>query len=141
MQYWIWQFPQMLAGVICVKTTGAVKQTFITKDGRIIAWHKFNQNKNRFNQFFSGASLAMYVILPEENEPDIRHEHGHSRQSLYLGPLYLPIIGIYSAVFCNLWDRLLHKSWDWEQRDKWYYGRWTEAWADKLGGAKREWNA
>ena len=38
MQYWAWQFPQMLIGVICVKITGAVKQTYITEDGKIIAW-------------------------------------------------------------------------------------------------------
>ena len=82
-------------------------------------------------------SLAAFIVLPEENEPGLRHEYGHSRQSLYLGPLYLPIIGIYSAVFCNLWDRLLHKKWDGGKRRKWYYSRWTEAWADRLGKVKR----
>jgi hypothetical protein len=47
------------------------------------------------------------------------------------------VIGIPSAVFNNLWDRLVHKKWPSTDRLKWYYNRYPEKWADKLGGVTR----
>jgi hypothetical protein len=86
-----------------------------------------------------GVSLGRYVFLDEGYGGETRrHERGHSRQSLYLGPLYLLVIGITSAVFNNLWDRLFHKKWTAARRIAWYYRRFPEAWADRLGGVRRE---
>jgi hypothetical protein len=136
---WAWQFPQMLLGIILVKITGAEKRVCKTKGGREIIWYQYDKDKNRFTRFISGVSLGRYIILPYENETDIKHEYGHSVQSLYLGPLYLLAVGLYSAVFCNLWDRLFHKAWPAYDRLYWYYKtRWAERWADRLGGAERD---
>jgi len=131
---WVWQLPQHLFGLLLIKITSAGKG----KTGGIV-WYWFNGTINWFNRFFSGVSLGQYILLPYDDMNTIKHEHGHSIQSLYLGWFYLPIVGIYSAVACNLWDRLFHKNWNTYDRLYWYYmTRWTESWADKEGGVDRE---
>jgi len=130
---WLWQLPQHLLGLFLIKILGAKKGKYTKGNKEIFYWY-YNKNS-----FISGVSLGKYIILKEfqDGVKTVLHEYGHSKQSLILGWLYLLIIGIYSAVFCNLWDRLFHKHWTAEQRHKWYYSRWCEAWADRLGGVKR----
>jgi len=130
---YIWQLPQHLFGLLLIKITNAGKWKTCG-----VYWYWFDGNKNWFNRFFSGVSLGRYILLPYNDWNTIKHEHGHSKQSVILGPLYLLIVGIYSAVFCNLWDRLFHKNWNTYDRHYWYYTRWTEKWADKLGGVDRD---
>jgi hypothetical protein len=85
-----------------------------------------------------GASLGRYIFMDQRyTDEDWKHEYGHSRQSLHWGPLYLPAIGIPSAVFNNLWDRIFHKYWPDADRHIWYYNRYPEKQADKLGGVSR----
>lgn len=90
-----------------------------------------------------GVSLGKYIILDykgyhKRHVPNTyNHEHGHQKQSLYLGPLYLIIVGLVSALCNNVWDRLFHRKWSSRKRNKWYYSRFPENWADKLGGVSR----
>jgi hypothetical protein len=56
----------------------------------------------------------------------IAHESGHVKQSLYLGPLYLIVIGIPSILWA--WS---HR---WIAPRKSYYWFYTESTANKLGG-------
>lgn len=53
-----------------------------------------------------GISLGLFIFTPETQLPGsgkIRvHEYGHTIQSLLLGPLYLPFIGIISYTWANL---------------------------------------
>jgi hypothetical protein len=131
---YLWQLPQHLLALLVIALVRAT-ETF-QPQSKIAYW--FYRSKNKFSEFISGVSLGNYIILKTKNENVVRHEYGHSKQSLMLGWLYLPIIGIYSAVFCNLWDRLFHKSWSGYDRHYWYYmTRWTEKRADKLGGVDR----
>jgi len=125
----LWQLPQIVLGFALVKILKAEKKT---------DYYHF-ERKTKFSRFISGASLGNIILLSDNNnnEATIRHEQGHGRQSLLLGWFYLPVIGIYSAVFCNLWDRVFHKRWSVQSRYEWYYTRWCEAWADKLGRVKR----
>ena len=135
----VWQFPQMLAGFILVKITKAEKRVLITPEGKRIEWWCFKRD-TKFTRFISGVSLAAYILLSDDNcnEATIKHEHGHSIQSVYFGWLYLPVIGIGSAVFCNMWQRRFQKDWNYYDRHYWYYmTRWTEKRADKLGGVDR----
>lgn len=125
---YIWQLPQNILGLLVIFFTAAVK----TKDGRCWTTH---------NGGF-GVSLGLYIIFGDMNgkyppaEKSIKHEQGHQKQSLYLGWLYLIIIGIPS--FCgNIFDKLFHKSWSNEERTDWYYNQLWEKWADKLGGVDR----
>ncbi len=82
-----------------------------------------------------GISLGLFIFTPDREEEWCRrmviHEYGHTWQSLMLGPLYLPVIGLPSIV----WER---SGWCRRQRKErhipysWFY---TERWADSLGEA------
>lgn len=122
----IWQLPQNLLGALVVLFTGAKKTN-------AFYWRT---NRGRF-----GVSLGVFIIFGAYSDKYVKwmsvlHERGHQKQSLYLGPLYLLIVGLPSATR-NVWDRVMHKSWNSKQRDYWYYGGFPEKWADKLGGVKR----
>jgi len=123
---WVWQLPQTLLGAILVKVTGAEK----TETGGII-WYRFDKNKNWFTRFISGGSFGVYILLPYDDETTVKHEHGHSKQSEYLGLLYLAIIGL-PPVTGNLLSRVSEKV------HKNYYRLPWEHWADKLGGVVRD---
>ena len=58
-----------------------------------------------------------------------KHEWGHTRQSLLLGPLYLPLVGLPSLLWATWWTPLRSTS---------YFRFFTERWADRLGGVRRE---
>ncbi len=84
----------------------------------------------------SGMSLGLFVFVPALPAPGappqekaarlLRHEYGHCRQSLVLGPLYLPVVALPSAVWFNL--PALRR---WRQRTGFdYYRFYTERWAD-----------
>jgi hypothetical protein len=97
-----------------------------------------SKRSDKYFKGISGFSLGKYICLTDAHDFEtLKHEGGHCAQSKILGWLYLLIIGIYSAVFCNLWDRWFHQKWAYERRVKWYYSRWSEAWADRLGGVER----
>ncbi|GMO48359.1 MAG: hypothetical protein Pg6C_10940 [Treponemataceae bacterium] len=89
-----------------------------------------------------GVSLGKYIFMDcgYNKNIDRSHEIGHTYQSIFFGPLYLLVIGIPSAIFNNLRDRLFHKKWSFQQRYKWYYSRYPEAWADRLGEVQRNFN-
>jgi hypothetical protein len=129
----IWQLPQHLLALILIRVLGATK----TFNPSICIDFWLYKPKNRLGEFISGVSLGRYIILKTKNVNTVKHENGHSKQSLIFGPLYLLAIGIPSAVFNNLWDRYFHKNWPTEKRHKWYYNRYPEKWADKLGGVNR----
>ena len=130
---WLWQFPQhLLAGIIycCLHYLKRVDKVYINNgDNTVILTTAAGWS----------VSLGRYIFLDKgfRGPEDIDHERGHSKQSLYTGPLYLILIGIPSAVFNNLWDRLFHKSWPPEKRTGWYYNRYPEKQADRLGGVIR----
>ena len=64
----------------------------------------------------------------------LRHEYGHSIQSMILGPAYLPVVGIPSILWCRVPS--LGRSWRSGKRS--YYSFFTERSADRFGGNKRE---
>jgi len=122
---WLWQLPQHLLGLFLIKILKAEKIEIIDLP---IYWAA-NWN--------AGISLGIYIILRHgERKNTILHEYGHSIQSMYLGPLYLLLVGIPSALFCNLWDRVFHRKWDTRDRIVWYHSRYPENWANRLGGVE-----
>ena len=60
------------------------------------------------------------------------HEFGHTLQSQKLGWLYLFIIGIPSIIWAGCFEGYRKK------HNISYYTFYTEQWADRLGGVKRE---
>ena len=73
--------------------------------------------------------LGMFLFLGCD-DPRVRvHEFGHSVQSLLLGPLFLPIMGIPSVLWCNLpWCRKLRR-----EKGVSYYRFYPESTANRLG--------
>ena len=110
---YLWQLPQNLLGLAVIAFTRAEKRSSSV----------YRTNKYRF-----GVSLGKYIIFGGYfSYIDLEHEQGHQKQSLYLGWLYLPVIGL-PSVIGNLLNRVI---------DFDYYKQPWEAWADKLGGVVR----
>lgn len=80
-----------------------------------------------------GVTLGKYIFISyydNNKEETIKHECGHVKQSKLLGPLYLIIIGIPSALHTvfNGYTRCCRRHKDG------YYHFFTERWANKLMG-------
>lgn len=130
--FFLWQLPQNIFGFILSRLEKAFKRNefgikyYATKTpGKLM--------KN------CAISLGEFIIVDAytSDEQTVRHEHGHQKQSRILGPLYLLVIGIPSAIG-NFIDRVFHKKWNDTKRLKWYYNLPWEHWADKLGKVDRK---
>lgn len=110
----LWQLPQCLVGaVLALYYRGEV--TRYTLQGVYSAW-VFCSPKQE-----NGISLGCFVILPKRPDYEsIWHELGHCIQSLLLGWLYLPVIGLPSLIHA-----VFHKGGN-------YRHFFTEKWADKI---------
>ncbi len=115
---YIWQLPQNIIALIYLGYLIAEKQ--------IPAVEAYKGAKV-YTKYSSGSvTLGNYIFVSSRaTENTIKHEWGHTRQSLLLGPLYLIIIGIPSI----LWA-MTHRTIAPDKSYNWFY---TEAWADKLG--------
>lgn len=116
---WIWQAPQNIVGLVFRIIYPGRSALFCGVD---VVVHE---------RFPGGISLGRTIIVKHtywENPNEWKHEYGHTRQSLYLGPLYLLIVGIPSSLWA-VWYRI-HKRGS-------YFSFFTEKWADKLGGVVR----
>jgi hypothetical protein len=119
---YIWQLPQTMLGFLMAKLTGTYSEDIPDPWGNIKVYR---------TDKFAGISLGSYIIIGTwEGSITLRHEYGHCLQSRYLGPLYLPVVGIPSFIMAVI-SRYSRKFSDN------YYRRWPENWADKLGGAER----
>ena len=113
-----WCLPQTLLGLI-IRGCGYEGITALYGDSKFIdvSWLK--------DSMFS---LGRYVFIPVNwlgiPENLIFHELGHSKQSLILGWLYLPVIAIPSVCWfwCHRWFHIKRS----------YYWFYTERWANKL---------
>lgn len=121
---YVWQLPQNLLGLL---VKAIYKEDFFLFYGgkRISVCTKVN----------GGVSLGETIIVgkypfSKDQWNDVRHECGHAKQSLYLGPLYLIIVGIPSA----LWGLLYKQDPD---NPNGYFKFYTEKWAEKLGNVQR----
>lgn len=117
---WLWQIPQNIIGLI-------LRWIF---PGKVYKYQGADVVVS--GTFPGGISLGRTIIINNGYILDIdvwKHEYGHTRQSLYLGPLYLLIIGIPSLIWAWLWKPDCGRS---------YYSFYTEKWADKLGGVERK---
>lgn len=92
--------------------------------------HSWYQNAVRTQwEKNSGVSLGLFIFTPKGADQMAVHEYGHTYQSLFLGPLYLFIIGIPSCI----WNRSERY-----RRLRAEYGVpysfcFAEGWADRLG--------
>ena len=114
---YIWCAPQLLIGLIVKLVTGAKKD-----ERGLYIWN-----------FGYGLSLDSFIFISKTaSENTIKHEQGHTKQSRMLGPLYLFVVGIPSAIWCHFFEGYRKKN------NVSYYDFYCEKWADKLGGVNRK---
>jgi hypothetical protein len=124
---WLWQLPQHILALIIRKYYSSKIIDIFEYKGRRV---------HRIKNGNFAVSLGKYIFVDATHiQITVCHEYGHSVQSTWFGPLYLLVIGIPSAVFNNLYDRLFHKKWDSKKRNKWYYSRWPEGYNND----KKQW--
>ena len=118
---YLWQLPQNLLGLLLILVLRPEQK--YSFEGATLCYA---------SRMWGGISLGRYIIMrdvfKDYNGRDEQHELGHSRQSLFLGPLYLFVIGIPSILWAAWWN---------EDRGRIYYSFYTERWADYLGGVNR----
>jgi hypothetical protein len=121
----IWQFPQSIGA--------AILRFYLTRKGHKLYLYQYKDcivyqwaDRPRF-----AVSLGEYIFTNHLDDKTVAHEYGHSRQSRYLGPLYLLTVGIVSA----MWNLLARRN---SYIIRTYYQRWPEDWADSLGGVEHK---
>ncbi len=127
-----WESPQTALG-LAVLATEALRDRIVkieTEAGRLVV-----QSKG------TGISLGYVVFWSLErnrwhelDERNRAHELGHTVQSRWLGPLYLPVVGVPSisrAIFALVYREMTGREWTR------YYDGYPENWADRLGGVDR----
>ena len=83
---------------------------------------------------FSGISLGLFLFAGKTaGDSFLAHEYGHSIQSLLLGPLYLPLIGLPSLIWSRAGSCVSRRA----QEGKDYYSFYTEAWAEHIANRFR----
>lgn len=126
----IWQLPQAVIGALI-----ALFGVCFCKDRDYSSFETnkigvFELRMNLTDRFKFCFSTGPFIITPYRVSPNIMlHESGHSVQSLYLGPLYLIVVGIPSMILIAF-KKAFKKS------DDWYHSHYPESWADKLAGVK-----
>ena len=116
---YLWQLPQHIAGLsllfFCMMTGVSVR-----RDRGVYVLDRF---------IAGGVSLGEYVfvLVSDDTEFTRRHELGHCVQSKILGPLYLLVVGIPSAILCLAAKRSRRVSSN-------YYHYFPENWANRISG-------
>ena len=124
---YLWQLPQNLLGLLLGLY---FKGEDVDYDN-----DKVKARVRLSSKISGGISLGKYVYISPKMVAGnyVKHELGHCVQSLYLGPLYLLVIGLPSITWVGL-HTLLATQTPLEISYYWFY---TEKWADKLGGIER----
>ena len=118
----IWQAPQIITGLIGL-TVFHNGELYRNKEAGVTV---LKVNKGNFIGGACFSSGPIIFVTPNCDENTIKHETGHSKQSLYLGPLFHILISIPSI--CLFWYRRL------ANKDmKFYHSHYPENWADAEG--------
>ncbi len=119
----MWQFPQNLLALLLLA---------LSRKKKYHSYYGFDVWQCSIIPIGSAISLGNFILLPEAGiDIDvIKHEYGHQIQSLYLGPLYLLVVGV-PSILRAAYKIFTHKD------NAWYYSGYPEKWADRLGGVTR----
>lgn len=118
---WLWEFPQMILGLVLRLIFKGELKVYNIDEKEYKVYHTTLKS--------GSISLGKFILLGEghyNSNNVVKHEYGHTRQSLMLGWLYLIIIGIPSFLWANVF---------WNGKSD-YYSFYTEKWANKLGDVK-----
>jgi hypothetical protein len=125
---WIWQLPQHLVAVILIMLNSKQIYSKVKLGDVLLYLMDDGLNKGAGD----GISLGQYILLDRTQYVGntVKHEMGHSKQSIMLGPLYLLAVGVPSILRANY-------SYNNRKSNSWYYSGYPEKWADKLGNVNR----
>lgn len=124
---YVWQLPQNLLGVLWKNVKKESIIIDISNDDL-----RSVEAKGYLMKAGGAVTLGQYVFISQTYQDQsavIRHECGHVKQSLILGPLYLIVIGIPSILHAWLNDYI-----GCDNTPEGYSHFYTEKWADKLMG-------
>ena len=118
---WTWGLPQTLVGAFI--TLALAKRPHFSYQGAFVTLWPLE----------SSMSLGMFLFLHRDWTPKeqklLAHEYGHTVQSLLLGPLYLPVIGLPSFLWAGFRPVVRYR----RRRKLPYSWLYTERWADRNG--------
>jgi len=118
----IWILPQWITGILgwLIFRNGKL---YYNEDAKILV---LNVNKGHLFGNACCSSGPIIFTTPECNENTIKHETGHSVQSLMFGWFFHIIVSLPSVIL--FWTkRILGKD------QSWYHSKYPESHADKLG--------
>ena len=118
---YIWQLPQNLVGLF-LRLFYPKAQKMEIADVKVLYDYSFP----------GGISLGRTIFVGTQDRFTSMHEHGHQIQSMYLGPLYLLVIGLPSIIWAGIYGTRICP-----RTHNGYYKFYTERSADKLGGVVR----
>lgn len=108
-----WELPQTIAALIVCAVARKKPESVDGLTRVYIPWNR-------------AFTLGQFICAPTMTSKSvIKHEYGHTRQSLILGWLYLPIVGISSAIIYIIYHAC-------GKTPDWYHSKFPENWADKL---------
>ena len=117
---YIWQLPQTIAAYIYF--------TYLSNKGEILDTCTYQDAIVFIKRTSCGSvTLGNHIFLsPRATDSTVKHEYGHTRQSLMLGPLYLLVLGIPSIIWAAT-----HKKVAPSKPYNWFY---PDVSIDRLGG-------
>jgi hypothetical protein len=128
-----WELPQNLLGLALLgaeRGLGTLRG-MERRHGRLFVHSRLSAVSLGHFVFWSTGESRWFVL----DENTRLHEYGHTFQSRWLGPLYLPLVGVPSllrVLYAIGYRELTGKRW----QD--YFDGYPERWADELGGVRRE---
>jgi hypothetical protein len=114
---WTWGLPQTLIGS-AVFMIHRKDRHYDYNGAHVTEWERDD-----------GVSLGKFIFVPKDRRSLIRHEYGHTIQSLILGPAYLLMVGLPSI----MWNRLPYFREKRRRTGRSYYSAVFESTANKLG--------
>lgn len=137
--YWLLQFtwcaPQNLIGLLLhllIKRNGY----FSYKQSAVTYWPlRYSMGMGRY--IFITCCYGKPASADHENKllyRTLQHEYGHCKQSLLLGPCYLPVIALPSLLWCVLPCCRHYR----QHKGISYHSFYTERWADKEAGIEKK---
>ena len=122
----LWQLPQTIVGLLALAIFRNY-EVYHNEDAKI----KVLQINKWYVLGYACCSLGPFILTTPSCEDNTKkHESGHSKQSLYLGPIYLLAVALPSV--CLYCYKFIFK-----KDITWYLSKYPECWAEKLGHTKR----
>ncbi len=127
---WTWGLPQNIAGAILTLFFSQADR-FRFRESVVTRWPKRGSMALGMFLFLGSGHSASCGKGPDRSFENriLVHEYGHTIQSIILGPLYLPVVGLPSLMWATVpyFQRLRHT------KKISYYSMYQEKWANQLG--------